>query len=135
MKRIGKLTLLFAAIGCLFVSGVAFARATIFETKVKGLGWGNDNHKISGYLQTKETPEAFKCLTDRKIVVKNADKNERVGSGKTKGGGQFPGSFEIGLGGFAPKGTYRVVAKEAELGSVVCEKGSATIEQPYDEND
>ena len=67
-------------------------------------------------------------------MVKNLDRNDRVGSGKTKSGGEFPGSFEIGLG-FAPKGTYKVITKKKEINSIVCEKGSKTLEQPFDEND
>ena len=134
VARSTKSAILVAAIGCLVVSGIALARAGSIETKVKA-GWENDNHKVSGYLDTERTPEGFECAQGRKIVVKYLDKNERVGSGKTKSGGEFPGSFEIGLGGFAPKGTYKVIAKKKEVNSIACEKGSKTLKQPFDEND
>ena len=134
MRRSIRLTLLLAAVGCLLVSGIAIARAASIEIKVKGVSWANDNHKITGYLDAERTPEGVECVKGRRIVVKYLDKNERVGSGRTESG-RFPGGFEIGLGGYAPVGTYRVIAKKMEVNSIVCEKGSTKLEQPHAEND
>ena len=133
-KHHAKLAVLAAAAGCLLAGGIATAGGQRISTRVLA-GWDGNNHYVDGFLSTKRTPDGYECLLGREIVVRYVKTGKRVGSGRTRTRGKNPGSFRIGLGGFAPQGTYRVIAKRKKVGSIICERGSDTLEQPFAQND
>lgn len=114
-----------ALVGVCAASAAAQEDGGEWPTKVKlTFDARDDADYFEGVLLSPHPP----CVKGRKVVIKNIDANETLGSDKTTARGEF----ELKLSGAADSGTYKAIAKKKVVRDGLCRKGTDTYEETHD---